>query len=60
MNTINLYLRNINKSYRKFNFDVPGVVDILDGVLVPCRRLKQIIFVERYNEVKMRHGVRTI
>ena len=42
-------------SYREFNFDVPGVVDILDGVLVPCGRLKQIIFVERYYEVKMRH-----
>ena len=40
-------------SYRKLNFDVPGVVDILDGVLVPCGRLKQIIFVERYYEVKM-------
>ena len=40
-------------SYREFNFDVPGVVDILDGVLVPCGRLKQIIFVERYYEVKM-------
>ena len=39
--------------YRKFNFDVPGVVDILDGVLVPCRRLEQIIFVERYYKVKM-------
>ena len=42
-------------SYRQFNFDVPGVVDILDGVLVPCGRLEQIIFVERYYEVKVRH-----
>ena len=42
-------------SYRQFDFDIPGVVDILDGVLVPCGRLEQIIFVERYDKVKMGH-----
>ena len=41
------------ESYREFNFDVPGVVDILDGVLVSCGSLKQIILVEGNYEVKM-------